>query len=218
MVSKSEGGSGQVAVIGGAHQAAHGGRIERAGIILDQAAYAERLLCGPVDPVFRQAKPGKRRRDAERGEEAADLANRGIRNRFFVLHSGGIETESPTDNGDFRCGDLAIISHHIRQHGRNPEAVRRMGQGADRILHGMGRSSTRRSEGAAGCERTHHHISARIDVGAVDEGLVQAPAEEPDGMKRELVGEIALTDEDMLLRELRIAGAAHGREGFDGMR
>ena len=77
-----------------------------------------------------------------------------------------------------------------------------MGHGADRILNGMGRGGACRAEGAACRERAHHHIGARILVGAVGEGLFQTAAEEPDGKQREMVGQIALADEDMLLRRV----------------
>ena len=91
---------GEVAVMGRLDKASHGGEIERARVVLDQAVDAERLLGGPVELVGGKTETRKRRRDADRREQPPDLLDGGAR------HLGGVpplalEAKCGADLGHF---------------------------------------------------------------------------------------------------------------------
>ena len=67
----------------------------------------------------------------------------------------------------------------------------------------MGSSRSRSAERAAGCQRAHHHVRARVLVSSVLVGPFETPAEQLDGQQCEMIAERAFANEDLLLRQFR---------------
>src|SRR5215207_10333353 len=99
---RSDGAAGEIAVVGGFHQSFHRGKVERAGIVLDQPIDAEGEFCGPINLVSGKSKTGQCWSDPNRREHAADFFNRRA-GHLAVAPARALEAESDSDFGDFGC-------------------------------------------------------------------------------------------------------------------
>ena len=92
-----------------------------------------------------------------------------------------------------------------------------VGEGADRILDGVGCGGAGDPEGKAGERRAEHDLFACCPIGAILAGGFEPLPEKFDGAQRKLVGQRVLSDEDTLLRNARYGLAADGGKGLQGM-
>ena len=135
----------------------------------------------------------------------------------MIVEAGEVEAHGIAHFNHVACCSFCVVGHDIGKHGRHAEAVRRVGEGAGRVLHGVSRSGAGRSERTAGGQSAHHDVGSRVLVGVRAAGLFETAAEQLYREKCEVIGQSALADEDMILREFRARFLADRGIGLDRM-
>jgi hypothetical protein len=104
------------------------------------------------------------------------------------------------------------------QQRRDAVAVRGVSQITDGILQRMRCGSAGGAESTSGCERAHHQLFTRFNIGAVLVRTIQTLPDGGDGEQREMIRERILADEHMLLRQFRRRCSCQRGERLDRVR